>query len=96
MFIIAAKYIKPVEEIDRALSEHYEFLGKYYAQGIFICSGRMSPRIGGVIICNAADRAEVEKIIEEDIFSRNKLVKYEIIEFIPTKYADGFEKFICQ
>ena len=94
MFIIMAKYIRPIEEIDQALSKHYEFLDKYYALGKFICSGRRNPRIGGVILCNAASRQEIDQIISEDIFYQNKLVEYDINEFIPTKHLPGFENFI--
>ncbi|HJV44565.1 MAG TPA: YciI family protein, partial [Bacillota bacterium] len=53
-----------------------------------------NPRIGGVILCNAQSMEEVQTIINEDPFYVNKIAEYEIIEFSPTKYADGFENFI--
>lgn len=62
----------------------------------FICSGRRNPRIGGVILCNAKNKDEVNKIIKEDPFYISKIADYEMIEFSPTKYADGFEKFISE
>lgn len=37
---------------------------------------------------------EVKAIISEDPFYINKIAEYEIVEFEPTKYADGFEHFI--
>ncbi|MDR3600844.1 MAG: YciI family protein [Desulfosporosinus sp.] len=67
---------------------------KYYASGNFICSGRKNPRTGGVIICRAKDKMEVEKIIQEDPFYREELAEYEVIEFLPARYAEGFERFI--
>lgn len=33
MFIIMAKYIRPIEEIDQALSKHYEFIPTKYLPG---------------------------------------------------------------
>lgn len=94
MFIIIAEYIRPIEEIDAALPEHYEFLDRYYALNKFICSGRRNPRNGGIIICNAENRSEIDEILREDIFFRKKLVRYDIFEFIPTKYAKGLENFV--
>jgi len=47
-----------------------------------------------VILCNSKNLEEVEMIISEDPFYINKIAEYEIIEFLPTKYADGFERFI--
>lgn len=94
MFILSLMYVKPIQEIEKCLEEHIKFLDKYYTLGNFICSGRKNPRVGGVIICRAKDKMEVEKIIQEDPFYKKELAEYEIIEFLPTKYAEGFESCI--
>ena len=94
MFILALKYVKPLEEVEKELNSHIKYLEKYYSLQKFICSGRRNPRIGGVILCNSKYLEEVEMIIGEDPFYINKIAEYEIIEFLPTKYADGFERFI--
>lgn len=94
MFIIILKYEKSIESVEKYLKEHVMFLEKYYALNKFICSGRQEPRTGGIILCNAKDKDEVNSIIKEDHFYINQVAKYEIIEFIPTKYADGFKEFI--
>lgn len=94
MFILMLKYIKPLEEVDKQLKPHVDYLKKYYSLGNFICSGRRNPRVGGVILCNAKDMEEVQAIIKEDPFYINKIAEYEIVEFLPTKYADGFEQFL--
>lgn len=88
MFILVLKYISPLNEIDKALEAHVGYLNKYYALGKFICSGRQTPRIGGVILCTAIDVTEVKSIIKDDPFYNKKLAKYEIIEFSPSKCAD--------
>lgn len=87
MFIILLKYLKSLEEIDKELPSHIKYLEKYYSLKNFICSGRRTPRTGGVILCTAKDINEVEKIIKEDPFYEKKIADYEIIEFTPTKYA---------
>ena len=94
MFIVILKYEKPIETVMEYLDEHIVFLDRYYADNKFICSGRQEPRTGGIILCNAKDKAEVNSIIKEDPFYINEVAKYEVIEFIPAKYADGFKEFI--
>lgn len=94
MFVLLLKYIKPLEEVDKELENHRKYLDKYYSLGKFICSGGRTPRIGGVILCKSKNEEEVKEIIKEDPFYFNKIAEYEIVDFSPTKYAEGFEKFI--
>lgn len=94
MFIASLTYVKPLQEVENHLEEHVAFLDKYYKAGKFICSGRKNPRTGGIIVFNAKDEAEMKAVISEDPFHKNKIANYEIIEFYPTKYADGFNIFI--
>ncbi len=96
MFILSLKYIKPLEEVDREIKSHIQYLEKYYSLQKFICSGRRNPRSGGIILCNAKNMEEVKTIIDEDPFYINKIAEYEIVEFLPTKFADGFERFITE
>jgi len=94
MFFLLLKYIKPLEEVEKDLERHIQYLDKYYSLQKFIFSGRRNPRTGGVILCNAQDIDEVRAIINEDPFYINKIAEYEIVEFTPTKYADGFKYFV--
>jgi len=94
MFLIMLNYLKPLKEIDAAIPAHIAYLEKYYDLGKFVLSGRKNPRTGGVILCNAEDRDEVEAIIAEDPFHIKRIAEYEIIEFMPTKCAEGLEALI--
>lgn len=87
MFIVLLNYIKPLAEVETWLEEHREFLNRYYASGHFLLSGPRVPRSGGVIICRAETRAEVEAIVEKDPFHREQISHYEIIEFTPLMTA---------
>ncbi|WP_319760949.1 YciI family protein [Maridesulfovibrio sp.] len=91
MYILNLSYIKPLENIDSLLEEHIKFLKKNYEAGIFIASGRKVPRTGGVILAKNISLNELEKIINEDPFKREKAAEYEIVHFIPTMMADGYE-----
>ncbi len=95
MYLLLLNYTAPIEQIDKIHVEHGKFLDKYYSLKKFICSGRRIPRIGGVILCNCNNLEEVRLIINEDPFIINGVVDYEIIEFTPTKYMEGFEAFGC-
>jgi len=94
MYILLLDYIKSIEEIDEELDKHADYLERHYSSGHFICSGRRKPRTGGVILCNAKNKAEVEDIIAQDPFKQKCLAHYTIIEFSPSKCATGFEGFI--
>jgi uncharacterized protein YciI len=92
MFVILLNYIKPLSEADRYVAEHREFLQRYYASGHFLLSGRKEPRTGGVILANAETREEIEAIILDDPFNREKIAEYEIIEFLPSMAATDLGK----
>ena len=93
MFIANLTYAKPIPEVDRYMEEHVAFLETYYASGAFICSGRKTPRVGGVILCRAQSLEEMQGIISNDPFYQHGIATYELIEFTPTKFAEEFRCF---
>ena len=84
MFIISLSYQKSLEEVDKHLSAHVEFLKTYYEKGIFIASGRKVPRDGGVIMALSPSRADIEAVITHDPFYIHGVATYEITEFVPS------------
>lgn len=94
MFIVTVSYTKSIEEIDRLLQAHRDFLSRYYAKGLLVCSGPQNPRTGGVIISHAADRATVDAMLREDPFYTAGAAEYTVTEFTPVKYAEGFAPFV--
>ena len=96
MFIAILKYKKPLEEVDRFLQAHRDFLARHYAAGNLIASGPRTPRIGGVIMIKAAGSEAVDAIIAEDPFKINGIADYQIVEFTPTLFADdSLKEFMC-
>lgn len=91
MFIVSLSYKTELSEVDKHIEGHLAFLEKYYARGNFIASGRKVPRTGGVILAQAASKAEVENIIQEDPFNIEGLAHYEITEFVPSMASKEFE-----
>jgi len=94
MYLIILTYQKNLTEVEKHLEAHRAYLDKHYVSGHFIASGAQMPRQGGVILCKADSRGEVEAIITQDPFHKHQIASYQIIEFIPTKYAESFGKLL--
>ena len=88
MFIAILTYKKPLSEVDRFLAAHREYLAMHYAAGDFIAAGPQTPRVGGVIMMKAENRAAVEAIIAQDPFNINGIADYQIVEFSPTMFVN--------
>lgn len=87
LFLVDLTYVKPFEEIDPLIDDHYAFLDRHYANGTFLASGPKVPRTGGVIIARGKDRAALETILAEDPFSKAKVADYTVTEFVPKRHA---------
>lgn len=94
MFVVLLTYRRPIEDVEKHLAEHVEFLNRQYDAGVFIASGRRVPRTGGVILATGVERATLESILELDPFKREGIAEYELVEFVPTKMKTGFEALI--
>lgn len=94
MFIFSITYLKPVSEVEKYLPQHIDYLERHYQSGHFIASGRKVPRIGGIILCRAESREQAIAIMQKDPFCIQQIAQYELIGFIPTKFAKQFEVFI--
>lgn len=94
MFFAVLTYQKSLELVEENLEAHNQYLDKNYKLGHFIFSGRRKPRVGGVILINQDSEDKVLEIIKEDPFYVKEIAKYELIDFVPSKHAEGFKTFI--
>ena len=91
MFIANLKYKKSIEEVNKVLEAHLEYLDKYFEKEKFICTGKKSfPELGGVILFDSNNLEEAKKILHEDPFYIEEIADYEIIEFQPIKFSQNF------
>lgn len=88
MFVVELIYKAELAEIDARMRAHMTFLRKHYAAGTFLVSGRKIPRDGGIILALAKNRAEIERIMQEDPFVKHGLADVRIIEFRASQRAD--------
>ncbi len=94
MFVVLLRYTQPLSAIDVHVEEHRRFLDRHYAAGNFLASGAKIPRTGGVILAHRLSRAELDAVLAEDPFKRERLADYEVIEFRPSKFAPGLESLL--
>lgn len=94
MFIIQLKYKTPISEVDKYLQAHREFLDYYYKQGLFLVSGPMKPRTGGIIIALTTDRKYLESVLEKDPYYMAEIADYHWTEFTPVKHREELNDII--
>lgn len=94
MFIVDLQYIVPLEELDKHMAAHIEYLNKYYAMDIFIASGRKVPRTGGIILALAEDEPTLKKILMEDPFYKHKLADFSITQFRTSQYHQDLKSLL--
>jgi uncharacterized protein YciI len=92
MFVITLTYKAPLDEVDKHLPAHLEWLGKQYEAGVFLAWGRRVPRTGGVILAAPVSREQIDAIVAEDPFHLSDVADHEVVEFEPGKVAPGLEK----
>jgi uncharacterized protein YciI len=94
MFIAILTYVRPLAEVDALIPAHMAFLDRHYASGLFVASGRLVPRTGGVILIAGSARDAVLAVLEEDPFKQEGVATYAVHEFSPGRMQPGFEKFL--
>lgn len=86
--LILITYVVPLDEVDRHMKAHIDWLERGYAEGLFLLSGRRNPRIGGVIVCRG-HKPEVEALAASDPFVTEGAATIEVIEFNASWAADA-------
>lgn len=94
MIIIQLTYIAPIQEVDKYLQAHREFLDYHYKQGLLLASGPMIPRTGGIIIALTKDKAYLESIFQQDPYYLAEIAEYQFIEFTPVKHRNELKELI--
>lgn len=94
MFIVQLTYKVALSEVDKYLQAHREFLDYHYKQGLFLASGPMKPRTGGILIALTTDRAYLESILLQDPYHLAEITNYQLIEFTPVKHRNELSDII--
>ncbi|HEU0066820.1 MAG TPA: YciI family protein [Sphingomonas sp.] len=78
--VVTLTYDAPLDVLDAAMKDHVGWLTKGYEAGLFVVSGRRSPRTGGIILIRG-HQADVEALIATDPFVERKLAHADVVEF---------------
>ncbi|MDR3433085.1 MAG: YciI family protein [Rouxiella aceris] len=84
-YVIVLTYIRPLEEIDRYIADHVQWLNQGYEAGVFLASGRRVPRVGGVILAHGESIEDLQLRLSRDPFQQHGLASCEIIPFEASK-----------
>jgi uncharacterized protein YciI len=93
MFIVTLNYVKPLSAIEAHLAAHRSYLDERYAAGDFLFSGPQSPRVGGIIVARGMTRTALDELLAQDPFYQHQVAQYDVIEFVPTKWAPGLDRY---
>lgn len=89
MFVLLLTYQTSLDEIDKLIPEHVEYLERNYRAGTFLLSGRQVPRTGGMILAVGDDVEAITKITETDPFVPAGAARYTIIQVAPTLASEA-------
>ena len=78
----------PADKAEAMFERHREWFGKNFKEGKFVLLGPYQDEPhAGIIIANLKDRAELDKILVEDVYYPD-MAEYEIREFKAAMAAD--------
>ncbi|WP_249291507.1 YciI family protein [Campylobacter curvus] len=78
----------PADKAEAMFERHREWFGKNFKEGKFVLLGPYQDEPhAGIIIVNLKDRAELDKILAEDVYHPD-MAEYEIREFKAAMAAD--------
>lgn len=99
MFVLLSRFLQPLEEINRHLAPHSEWVQRHYASGRFLVSGRREPPVGGVIVARATSEEEIQEILAADPLQQVGLVAYEVVAFDAAEFpkrSGAYDAFASQ
>lgn len=80
MFIVLLRFAEQRSRASEFLTGHQAWLDRGFSEGIFLLSGSLAQRSGGVVLAVAPSRAEIEARVGADPFVQEGVVTAEILE----------------
>ena len=88
MFVIKLTYTKPLDQVDAFLSDHKAWVKQGFDEGIFLLSGGLRPRTGGLLLALGNDRQAIEERVSKDPFVLNSVASACVMEVVPSSLDD--------
>jgi uncharacterized protein YciI len=93
-FLIEITYLVPFEQLRDILPEHRAHLKTGYERNLLLLSGPQQPKVGGVVIARAEDRAEIEAFFAADPYQLRGVARYRMVEFDPVLRQEFLESWM--
>jgi len=93
--LIELTYKVPMTEVEKYVAAHRDYLQLYFDQGYLIAAGPKDPRDGGIILA-VGEIEFLNKMIEQDPYSKHNIADYKIKSFSPIKKSKSFEKLLSE
>lgn len=89
IFIVTLTYVRPLEEVNKHLDAHRDWLVANTIAGRIAVAGPLEPRTGGLIVAHCASRAELDQMMADDPFVIDELVTVQVLCATPAlRHAD--------
>lgn len=88
MYLLLCHYKKPLEEVDKCLTAHRDYLNAKVESGELVVAGRRNPRSGGVLITTHKNLDDARAFAANDPFTIHDVADFEVIEWTPTVMGD--------
>jgi len=80
IFVCISQYLVPLDEVDKYLDDHIEWLTRLDQAGRSVVTGRREPPVGGVMIISGDSIVEVRELLSSDPFQKNGCTAYHVHE----------------
>jgi uncharacterized protein YciI len=91
MFIVSLSYKATLDEVDKHMAAHIDYVKAEFEKGNFVAAGRKVPRTGGLIFSTVESREALDEILMRDPFAIEDLVSFDITEMEVTRTSQGLE-----
>lgn len=85
MFIVLLKFSDKKSQASQFMAGHNEWIRRGFEANIFLLTGSLQPKLGGVIIAYNISLEDLQKKVNEDPFVKEGVVRAEILEISPVK-----------
>lgn len=85
MYLMISTYLRPLDEVDAARPDHFEFMAGLEASGVVVGAGRQDPPTGGIVLLDVATEAQARELMAGDPYVQRGLASYEPTGWLPTR-----------
>ncbi len=72
-------YLRPLEEVDAARSDHFRFMDELEAAGHVVGAGRQDPATGGIVLLRADSADAAAALMADDPYMQRGLAEYRAV-----------------